>query len=873
MAQLRLRGLGLACALASLALAQDPVRISPATLAPVLDGSPAHGLPGKAPGTERWIVDFRSRSFDLDAFRTAIAQRRPDAEVAAIVADLERRVKEDQREFVRAVEGFGGKVTEQWWIVNAAAVEIAPDHLDALRALPGVDFVQPDMPWDLAIRVSTNALNHNADAVQALGLKGLGATAGIMDTGQDSDMNGTGRPHRVYYVNGDPNNLSGGGIGGSRLRINRQIGAMSADDTNGHGTGVASIVAGANWGTGGADDGHAPLAGIAGYAIANQVSGGASSSSTMASAWQSMAADRATYNIVAANLSYGGSPNPRETAQQALDSAALNADIMICVAAGNNGPTASSTSGSQSAANGLAVAAIETNSHAVASFSTRGPVNSDLQRYYPDISGCGVNTVMAARNNEAGDFTASGTSMASPQVCGAATLLRGTFPVLTALQTKAVLLASSIDIASANAGLDRNAFGMGMSHDLRAYNLAAANHFGGSALTTANATHTFTLPAQADHGYAVAIAWHRLAVGSSQWSNLDLDVLDPNGVVIASSTTTRNLYEMVRFTTSTTGNYTIRTRLVSISGGTSQPFAFAWMESPVGGRFESYGAGCVGSGPIPSQCAAVNAGGGTLAGVTRPSEVAYDLTTTTPLTIQGFEVFSASNTGSPVTVNAAIYGVTGIEPVTTPLATTTVTIGTTPGFYRGTFAAPVNIPLGRFWVGVDHGAQTTLTAQIVGGSVAGAYERGAFGTGTWTRSTAVTTAAMHAICALQTAAPSLAGNGIPLIGRQVQFNLSQARPGSPGILFYGFSETSFGGTPLPLLLDGIGATGCSLLTSSEISQVLFTGASGQFSTFFAIPADPALVAARFYSQCAIVDPAINTLGMVFSNGLRMVIGE
>ena len=51
--------------------------------APILAGRAEHGLPGKAQGTERWIVQFATRSFDLQAFRTAIYTRRPAAEVAA----------------------------------------------------------------------------------------------------------------------------------------------------------------------------------------------------------------------------------------------------------------------------------------------------------------------------------------------------------------------------------------------------------------------------------------------------------------------------------------------------------------------------------------------------------------------------------------------------------------------------------------------------------------------------------------------------------------------------------------------------------------------------------------------------------------------
>lgn len=77
---------------------------------------PERGLPGKRPGTELWIVQFQKRSFDLSRFRTAIYQRRPAAEVDAIVADLERKVIADQAAFVRKVKNdYDADVLHQWW--------------------------------------------------------------------------------------------------------------------------------------------------------------------------------------------------------------------------------------------------------------------------------------------------------------------------------------------------------------------------------------------------------------------------------------------------------------------------------------------------------------------------------------------------------------------------------------------------------------------------------------------------------------------------------------------------------------------------------------------------------------------------------------
>lgn len=858
------------------ARAQDPAARAGLELAPILDGTPAHGLPGERIGTERWVVHFSERSFDLVPFREAVRAKKSAAEVARIVADLESKVQTDQAAFVAFAQALGARVAEQWWIVNAAVVEIEPSRLYELRAFPKVAFVQPDELAEALIRTATNANNHNADLLQSQGHGGLGVAVGIMDTGQDSDMNGTGRPHRTYFVNGDPNNTSGGGIGGSRLVVNRQIGALIADDQQGHGTGVASISAGANWGTASADDGHAPLAQIAGYAIANQVSGGASSNTTMASAWQAMAADRVAYDIVAANLSYGGSPNPLDVAQQALDSAALNADIMACVAAGNSGPNAGSTTGSQGAANGLAVGALSANSHTVASFSSRGPLAGDTARFYPDIAACGVSTVMAARNNEAGNYTGSGTSMASPQVAGAATQLRARFTGLSALETKAILLASTLDISAQNPSLDRNAYGMGILKNNRAHALAAANRYGSASLSSGTPVHTFALPAVQGGSYAVAIAWHRLNLGSSNWSNLDLEILDGSGAPIVSSTTTRNLYEMVRFFNPFPGPLTVRVSGVSLAAAT-QPFSFAWTEHPsvpFPGSAVSYGQGCLGSGTSSGLCASINPNGGTLANNVRQYEYCYDLSVATPIGANSFEIFSRSSTGSPVTVSAAIYGAVGGTPTTTPLAITTVTIGGTDGFYRGTFASTVNLPAGPFWIGIDHSAQTTLLSQISAGSSGGAYYRTGFASGAnWTRSGLITRPSFRVNCTPAPAAPALSSSAAPRLGASFALQLGQCAPSVPAFFEIGFSDASWNGIPLPFSFAPLGGGSCALLASADIGLGTAINAQGSASQNLSIPIQPLLVGARFYAQGLVLDAPANALGLVSSNGLRLTIGN
>lgn len=833
--------------------------------APILAGRAEHGLPGKVQGTERWIVQFATRSFDLQAFRTAIYTRRPAAEVAAIVAGLEQSVIADQAPFVAAVTKLGGTVVHQWWLVNAAAVEIDPAQLLALRQLPNIARVQPDEACEPVIATATNANNHRADELQAQGHIGTGVTIGVIDTGQDENMAGTGRPHRVYFPGGDPLNTSGGGIGGSRLLVNRQIGLASADDTHGHGTGVASICGGAGWSAAGADAGHAPGSWLTGYSIADSSSGG-SSLATEALGWQSMAADRATYNVVTANMSYSATSDPLDVSQQAIDSAALNADVLCCVAAGNSGP---STAGSCGATNSLAVAAVAPNTHAVAGFSSRGPLNGDPQRTYPDIAACGVNTVMANFDSEGSSYTASGTSMASPQVAGAGAQLRARFPALTALETKAVLLGSTYDLAAQNPGLSRNDYGMGLLRNDRAHELVLGGAYGNGSLTSVAPTLNFSMPVVGGMGYQVAIAWFRQDVMSTAWSDLDLAVLDGLGAVIGQSTSPRNLYEMVRFTAPTTGTVTLRVQGTAIAAGVTQPFAWAFGEQapiPVAGSATTFGAGCA------PECTFINEQGGTLAPLLQASEFAYDMVAPTAMQILGVDVYTQAIV--PAGVVMGIYTMVGGAISQTHTGIAAVNVGSAPGFYHATFAVPVSVPAGPFWISIDHRQQQVYLSNLTSGATSGGYQRSTLLSGAWTRSPLTLRPAFRVFCSQNgLSAPSLTATGQFKIGGSVNFNLTGAPAGTAAFFSLGLSNAAAPFGSLPFALEGLGAPGCSLLTSGEAVSLLFADPAGAATSTLAIPNAVPLTSLVLFGQYEVLAPGANNLGLLVSRGVRVLIGN
>ncbi|MCB9891756.1 MAG: S8 family serine peptidase [Planctomycetes bacterium] len=536
----------------------------------------------------RVLVEFAERSFDLEPLAAAI-RRRSAEDVEALVRDLEHRVARDQAPFADQLRAAGGKMIEQFWLVNACSVDV-PDarSLEALRRLPNVLRVIPDGFRRPSIKTSTNADNHAVDALQMAGFKGKGVSVAILDSGLDITAPGRLRPHRTFYVNGDPNNRSGGGLQGSRLLAMRQVGALPPDDTIDHGTAVAAVAAGETWASTGSDAGHAPLAGIVGYSMSD-MSGGFALLTTMVKAFQGAVADSVQYNIRVINLSYEGTNISYWTEEQAIDLAARIGDMVVVVSGGNGGNNNHFAHGST---NRIAVGAVRSRTPSqagrdVTTTSTRGPLPGGDQ--YPNLVACGDSLVLPVKDIEGVDRIGSGTSFAAPQVAGAAVLFRSVDTTADALVTRAAIFASSEDVAGKNRyllGASENLYGFGFLRDDRLLDIARGV---GTVLkqngtvTTTRANVTYGLPVVAGRDYAVAIAWDRLNVAFDERCNLDVEVRSSaaNGrVLLGRGNHTRIVHELVRFRASANEVVQITVSGVSfVLGRTSVPFGLVAAEA------------------------------------------------------------------------------------------------------------------------------------------------------------------------------------------------------------------------------------------------------------------------------------------------------
>ncbi len=871
--------------------------------------------------TERWLITFRKRSFDLSGFRAAVKSG-SDEELDRVIKNLETRMRHDQAGFVTFIEDLGGRVTSQWWLINGCAIESPISARDAVRKHADVltmhldRLVMPQAP----IRASTNGSNHGTDSVQTKGIRGRGVAIAIVDTGLDEKSGNLNRPHRTFFINGNIGNAKGGGIGGSRLLANHKIGKLSADDPHGHGTGVAGIAAGGKWrNSSSADHGHAPHAGIVGYAIADTATG-ATSFQTIINAWQKVAGDVTKFNIVVANNAYSGSPNPLHPSQQALDSVALNTDILITVPGGNSG---ADTKTSQSAANGLTVAATISNTKKVAAFSSRGGLAGDPRRFYPDIAANGVSIIMPKRDTESEDYVADGTSMASAQICGAAALYRSVNLYATHLETKAALLATTESIAQQNSQPpynSRNAYGMGYLRVDRLLNRQADDIAINSTLSNSTSSQTYEIKVKNGRRYAAVLVWDRLDVGIKKWSNLNLTAHHGKSI-IASSESPRNLYEKIIFSAKSDGKISL-TVASSFKEKPTVPFALVSRELPQGfteGKLASFGKGCKGSGKnqkltiLPASAASKM---GKIASMwpfgyyTNRYQQIFDATLL-PSTLTVSEICfrhddnHVNSKGAWVEMEVDM-GYSAMTPRTmSPSFASNITGQLTSLISRKRISLPqqkspakdprlfaIKIPADRTFVyrsrpGVTLLFQSTKHQHSAGSNSLSYYVDGvadtyAFATSrlfsqgfTKTRGTAQKGygAVLGILSSNSTGAiPTLVGQGRPNIGGTYKIDLSQTLSQTKGIFSVGLSKTRLGSLKLPIDLGIIGMPGCWLLQSCDINLPFMVTAQGTVSLPVRIPTTRSLIGKKAFHQVSLLDQKANALGVATSNGVVATFG-
>ena len=264
-----------------------------------------------------------------------------------------------------------------------------------------------------------------APSAWAAGYTGAGRTAAVLDSGID-------QAHPDFA--------------GRIVEVRNFTDAPDGNDTVGHGTHVASILAGSGSASSSTYRGVAPDAGL----LVGKVcpTNFCPESAVLAGmAW----ASRAGADVV--NMSLSGPDTPElDPLEQAVNELTAETGALFVASAGNDG-TGVSVNSPASADAALAVGAVDRDD-TVADFSNRGPRAGD-SAIKPDLTAPGVG-IVAARASDGfigepvDDFytRVSGTSMAAPHVAGAALLLAQQHPAWTMMQVKAALMASARPNAS-----------------------------------------------------------------------------------------------------------------------------------------------------------------------------------------------------------------------------------------------------------------------------------------------------------------------------------------------------------------------------------------------------------------------------------------
>lgn len=314
--------------------------------------------------------------------------------------------------------------TRAYGLLPAAAAEQPRDEAEALgRALAehaedpsapdplaGVEQVWLDGRVEKSLDVSVPQIG--APSAWEAGFDGTGVRVAVLDTGVDAD-----HPDLDGKVVAEANFSD----------------APTADDIDGHGTHVASTIAGSGAASDGQNRGVAPGAEILNGKVLDDFGGGSDSSVLAGMEWAvAQGAD-------VINMSLGAGPTDgTDPLSMAVNELTESSGALFVIAAGNSGPVSVSTPGTADLA--LTVGAVDDGDQ-LADFSSTGPRSGDYA-IKPEITAPGVD-IDAAEAGGSGYVELSGTSMATPHIAGAAAILAQANPEWAAGELKAALVSSA----------------------------------------------------------------------------------------------------------------------------------------------------------------------------------------------------------------------------------------------------------------------------------------------------------------------------------------------------------------------------------------------------------------------------------------------
>ncbi|MEU8030876.1 S8 family serine peptidase [Streptomyces sp. NPDC049099] len=363
------------------------------------------------------------RLFDVTELNKAATRRAQKNGLKVIVGyrGAAAAARADVRDAARLRRSLGALNADavQTQVKDTAGLWHALTHGD--RAASGIAHVWLDGVRRASLDKSVPQIG--APVAWQAGYTGKGVKVAVLDTGVD-----TRHPDLKSQVAESRNFTS----------------AADATDHYGHGTHVASIVAGTGATQGGTYKGVAPDAGILNGKVLDDTGSGDDSGILAGMEWA------ASQGASVVNLSLGGYDSPGlDPLEAEVDKLSATKGVLFVIAAGNDGPQSIGSPGSADAA--LTVGAVDKKDR-LADFSSTGPRIGD-GAIKPDVTAPGVDITAAAAKGSvidkevgekpAGYLTLSGTSMATPHVAGAAAILKQEHPGWGYAELKGALTGSA----------------------------------------------------------------------------------------------------------------------------------------------------------------------------------------------------------------------------------------------------------------------------------------------------------------------------------------------------------------------------------------------------------------------------------------------
>lgn len=369
---------------------------------------------------------------------------------------------------VTALAALGITRMRRFDLTPAVAVIAPRVLLEKAALLPGVVRVQQDHGIKPTLEESKKAIRvvdgaTKGESARALGLDGTGVKVAVLDTGFD-----------VTHPDLDGDTFLGTyNFEGAYLYDQYQDGRLSdraaeatADyagvDENGHGTHVASTIAGSGEASVSGRDfsGVAPGASLYGFKVYSPVQTGFDfgwEANSMAAIEYIAEHPELGIKVVSNSWSIYEVDDPdTEPIIQMIRAAIAKRNLLFVFAAGNDGPTEGTVAWPGAIGPVITVASTEkTGKYPISSFSSRG--------VQVDLAAPGSNIIAARAAGSTADLglsapdlgpdaarymAISGTSMATPHVAGVAALLLQANPALTARQVEEVLERTAVDLGA-----------------------------------------------------------------------------------------------------------------------------------------------------------------------------------------------------------------------------------------------------------------------------------------------------------------------------------------------------------------------------------------------------------------------------------------